>query len=79
MAYITLNPVRAGIVDDPAEYRWSGYGERMAQGTLQDSEIGLAKLIQQELGLPEQALNGFERDVPARHSRNQNMILTRRQ
>ncbi len=26
-AYIDLNPVRAGIVNDPAEYRWSGYGE----------------------------------------------------
>jgi REP element-mobilizing transposase RayT len=26
-AYIDLNPVRAGIVRDPAEYRWSGYGE----------------------------------------------------
>jgi len=29
-AYIDLNPVRAGIVEDPAEYRWSGYGEAMA-------------------------------------------------
>jgi putative transposase len=26
-AYIDLNPVRAGIVRDPAEYRWSGYGQ----------------------------------------------------
>ena len=29
-AYIDLNPVRAGLVSDPAEYRWSGYGEAMA-------------------------------------------------
>ena len=28
-AYIDLNPVRAKIVDDPKEYRWSGYGEAM--------------------------------------------------
>jgi REP element-mobilizing transposase RayT len=28
-AYIDLNPVRAGIVKDPAEYRWSSYGEAM--------------------------------------------------
>ncbi len=28
-AYIDLNPVRAGIVADPAEYRWSSYGEAM--------------------------------------------------
>ena len=26
-AYIDLNPVRAKIVEDPKEYRWSGYGE----------------------------------------------------
>jgi REP element-mobilizing transposase RayT len=26
-AYIDLNPVRAGIVDDPMFYEWSGYGE----------------------------------------------------
>jgi REP element-mobilizing transposase RayT len=26
-SYIDLNPVRAGIVRDPAQYRWSGYGE----------------------------------------------------
>ena len=28
-AYIDLNPVRAKVVDDPKEYRWSGYGEAM--------------------------------------------------
>ena len=28
-AYIDLNPVRAGLAQDPAEYRWSGYGEAM--------------------------------------------------
>jgi len=26
-AYIDLNPVRAGIVEDPADYRWCGYSE----------------------------------------------------
>jgi putative transposase len=26
-AYIDLNPIRAGLVKDPMEYRWSGYGE----------------------------------------------------
>jgi hypothetical protein len=26
-AYIELNPVRAGIVEDPAEYAWSSYGK----------------------------------------------------
>jgi len=31
-AYIDLNPVRAGMVDDPADYRWSSYGEAAAGG-----------------------------------------------
>jgi putative transposase len=29
-AYIDLNPVRSGIVDDPKDYRWCGYAEAMA-------------------------------------------------
>lgn len=29
-AYIDLNPVRAGLAQDPGEYRWSGYGEAVA-------------------------------------------------
>lgn len=28
-AYIDLNPIRANMVDDPAAYRWSGYGAAM--------------------------------------------------
>ncbi len=31
-AYIDLNPVRAGIVEDPKDYRFSGYGEAVGQG-----------------------------------------------
>ncbi|MCW5557595.1 MAG: chemotaxis protein CheW, partial [Verrucomicrobiae bacterium] len=29
-AYIDLNPVRAGLVDDPKDYRWCGYAEAVA-------------------------------------------------
>jgi len=29
-AYIDLNPVRAGMVEAPEDYRWSGYGEASA-------------------------------------------------
>ena len=29
-AYIDLNPVRAGLVADPADYRWSGYAQAVA-------------------------------------------------
>lgn len=28
-AYIDLNPVRAGLVDDPKDYRWCGYAEAL--------------------------------------------------
>jgi REP element-mobilizing transposase RayT len=31
-AYVDLNPVRAGMVKDPKDYRWSGYGEAVAIG-----------------------------------------------
>ena len=32
-AYVDLNPVRAGMVADPAEYRWSSYGEAVGGGS----------------------------------------------
>ncbi len=31
-AYIDLNPVRAGLAEDPADYRWSSYGEAVGAG-----------------------------------------------
>ncbi len=31
-AYIDLNPVRTGMASDPAEYRWSSYGEAVGGG-----------------------------------------------
>jgi len=31
-AYIDLNPLRAGVVNDPAEYRFSSYGEAVSKG-----------------------------------------------
>lgn len=33
-AYIVLNPIRASMVEDPAEYRWSGYGAAMGGDVL---------------------------------------------
>lgn len=40
-AYIDLNPVRAGIVSDPAQYRWSSYGE--AIGGTHKARAGLVR------------------------------------
>jgi REP element-mobilizing transposase RayT len=31
-AYLDLNPVRADMVEDPADYRWSSYGEAVGGG-----------------------------------------------
>ena len=36
MAYVTLNPVRAGIVKDPKDFHFCGYADRVA-----DNKIGL--------------------------------------
>ncbi len=33
-AYIDLNPVRAGLVEDPKDYRWCGFAEAVAGGEL---------------------------------------------
>ncbi|MDP4779012.1 MAG: transposase [Akkermansiaceae bacterium] len=47
-AYIDLNPVRAGMVEDPAEYRWSGYGEAVGggkKGNGKKARVGLARTL----------------------------------
>jgi len=44
-AYIDLNPVRAGMVEDPAAYRWSGYGEAMGGGPKGDGKKARAGLV----------------------------------
>lgn len=45
-AYVDLNAVRAGIVSDPKDYRFSGYGEAMA-----GSKLARAGLIEVMLSL----------------------------
>lgn len=47
-AYIDLNPVRAGIVKDPADYRWSSYGEAIggsARGNGKTARAGLIRAL----------------------------------
>jgi REP element-mobilizing transposase RayT len=58
-AYIDLNPVRAGMVTDPAEYRWSSYGEAVGGGTKgngKKSREGLVRVCMSHQGA------GFEAD-----------------
>lgn len=45
-AYIDLNPVRARIVDDPAKYKWSGYGAAMAGNP--DAMRGIARVFRED-------------------------------
>jgi putative transposase len=42
-AYIDLNPVRAGLVDDPADYRWCGYAGALAG--VPEAREGLAAVV----------------------------------
>ena len=42
-AYIDLNPVRAGMVKDPADYRWSSYGEAVGGG--KKARAGLVRAL----------------------------------
>ena len=42
-AYIDLNPVRAGLVKDPKDYRWCGYAEALGGG--RRAQRGLCKAL----------------------------------
>ncbi len=42
-AYMDLNPVRAGIVSDPKDYPWCGYGEALAGG--EKARLGLQRVV----------------------------------
>ena len=56
-AYIDLNPVRAGMVKDPADYRWSSYGEAVgceAKGNGKKAREGLVRAYDCDQG------TGFE-------------------
>jgi putative transposase len=44
-AYIDLNPVRAGMVKDPAEHRWSSYGEAIGGGKKGDGKKAREGLV----------------------------------
>ena len=44
-AYIDLNPVRAGMVAEPAEYRWSSYGEAVGGGPKGNGKKARAGLV----------------------------------
>jgi REP element-mobilizing transposase RayT len=78
-AYIDLNPVRAGIVKDPAAYRWSSYGEAVgggAKGNGKKAREGLVRAYDCDQGV------GFEsekwQDVSRLYRRHMGMALERK-
>jgi putative transposase len=78
-AYIDLNPVRAGMVKDPAEYRWSSYGEAVgggAKGNGKKAREGLVRAYFCDQGV------GFEaeqwREVSRLHRRLMGLALGRK-
>ena len=52
-AYIDLNPVRAGLVDDPKDYRWCGYAEAVAGNPSAQAGLGTALGLQGDQVLPQ--------------------------
>ena len=82
--YIDLNPVRAGMVQDPALYRWSSYGEAVgggAKGTGAKARAGLVRALgahhMKALNSKHEILNGRE-EVAGQWknvSRNYRMLL----
>jgi len=55
--YIDLNPVRAGLVEDPKDYRWTGYGE--ATGGSKRARRGLCKVMEAPMDSWEEKRGGL--------------------
>jgi putative transposase len=78
-AYIDLNPVRAGMVNDPADYRWSSYGEAVGggpKGNGKKAREGLVRACMSQQG------GGFEaekwKDVSRIYRRAMGLALQRK-
>ena len=63
-AYIDLNPVRAGIVVDPKDYRWSSYAEALAGG--KKAQAGLVRAMRKETSNLERSTSNIEVKSAAR-------------
>ena len=78
-AYIDLNPVRAGMVEEPADYRWSSYGEAVGggrKGNGKKAREGLVRAITSDTDV------GFDsgkwKDASRRYRRLLGMTLERK-
>jgi hypothetical protein len=72
-AYIDLNPVRAGMVADPADYRWSSYGEALGGGPKGGGKKARAGLVRALMA--HQGCGADARHWAGRVSRDYRMIL----
>lgn len=72
-AYIDLNPVRAGMVADPTDYRWSSYGEAMGGGAKGNGAKARAGLVRAYLA--HKGAGADARLWPERVSREYRMLL----
>jgi len=78
-AYIDLNPVRAGMVKDPADYRWSSYGEAVGggkKGNGKKAREGLVRAYSCDQGVGFDA--GKWRDVSRLYRRLMGLALDRK-
>ena len=83
-SYIDLNPVRAGVVENPAEYRWSGYGTAI-RGNM-PSRNGLCMMVaaayvkrevpfETALKAYESAIEGFIEQPPKEEPRHEEDVV----
>ena len=78
-AYIDLNPVRAGLVEDPKDYRWCGYAEAVSGS--RRAQRGLSKVTAKPVDSWEQAAGAeayrcllFSTGVEIKDAQNENVI-----
>jgi putative transposase len=61
--YLHLNPVRAKLVDDPAQYRWSSHRTYLGNGSLKESWIDTEWILSQFSGNRTEAVRSYKEFV----------------
>jgi len=81
-AYIDLNPVRAGMIEDPADYRWSSYGEAVGggrKGNGKKAREGLVRAITSDRSCGESGFDASQwKEASRRYRRLLGMALERK-
>jgi len=78
-AYIDLNPVRAGMVEDPADYRWSSYGEAVGGGRKGNGKKAREGLVRAITSVTDTGFDaGKWKDASRRYRRLMGLALQRK-